>query len=74
MGTQVEIPLRSVRRVTFGEKNATTVEYHNGQTEQAVFDCYWNLPATFHAGDKEIYYGDCNAFGVVRQIEFPQSE
>lgn len=70
LGARLDIPLVKIKRITFQDKNVIRIDYWTGQSEETQFDCYWNLPVTFHAGDKEIYYGDCNDFRVVGEIEF----
>jgi hypothetical protein len=70
LGSRVDIPLSSIKRIDFMDGTTITIHYGNGETEQAQFDCYWNLPVTFHTGGRELYYGDCGDFAVVTQIEF----
>jgi hypothetical protein len=70
LGARVDVPLERIKTINFEDQNAIRIEYRNGKSETAVFDCYWNLPVRFHEGGKEIYYGDCNDFRVVDQIEF----
>jgi hypothetical protein len=69
-GATVEIPLDGIKAITFRDGNAIRIDYRDGESEETVFDCYWNLPVTFHNGDREIYYGDCDQFRNVEQIEF----
>lgn len=70
LGARVDISLEKIKSITFRDGNAIRIEYRDGSAEDTRFDCYWNLPIAFHSGDTEIYYGDCNDFGVVQAIEF----
>ncbi|WP_022949760.1 hypothetical protein [Methylohalobius crimeensis] len=74
LGTRVDIPLEQIKKITFQDKNAIRIDYWSGESEETQFHCYWNLPVTFYAGDKEIYYGDCKDFHVVEQIEFHHAQ
>jgi hypothetical protein len=74
LGTKVEIPLDKIKRITFRDKEVIRIDYWNGKSEEAEFNCYWNLPVRFYAGGREFYYGDCNDFKVVRQIEFHRAQ
>lgn len=69
-GATVEIPLDDIRTITFGDGNAIRIVYRDGKSEETTFDCYWNLPVTFHIGNREMYYGDCDQLRNVEQIEF----
>lgn len=73
-GARVDVPLEEIKSIIFEDQNAIRIVYRNGESEAATFDCYWNLPVRFHAGDTEIYYGDCNDFRVVDRIEFHDSQ
>jgi len=70
LGSRVDIPISSVVKIIFLQENTVRIQYENGESEEANFSCYWNAPVTFHVGEKEIYYGDCEALGVVEEIEF----
>ena len=69
-GAKVIIPLSTIKKITFLEKNAIRIDYVDGRSEETIFHCSKNLAVTFIAGDKEIYYGDCQDFSVVKEIEF----
>ncbi len=69
-GATAEIPLATVAKIDFLGDNRVKVHYVSGKTEDAVFDCYWNTPVTFHLADQEIYYGDCAALRGVQAIAF----
>jgi hypothetical protein len=74
LGARADVPLEEIKTIIFEDQNAIRIEYRNGESETATFDCYWNLPVRFHEGDKEIYYGDCNDFRVVDRVEFHDSQ
>ena len=75
LGARVDIALSKIKAITFRDGNAIRIQYWDGTSEETRFDCYWNMPVAFHSGESEIYYGDCNEFGVVQEIEFrPEQE
>lgn len=69
-GSEVKIPLSKIVRIRFLEGSSVSIDYMDGQSEETKLHCYWNTPVTFHIGEREIYYGDCEALKVIEEIEF----